>query len=339
MKKFLFLTFFTLSFGVIGQQISNESSEVYYSIGVKAIDKSTEVVYDDSLIGESAEQEYAIGEKPESEIDTLSLNEFDDTETSQTNFERVGITEDVDSLVPTAGFTGNNSTGEQKKVALVIGNSSYRKSAKLKSPLNDANGIDSVLTKIGFDVIKIIDADLNGMRKGLSDFMKAAKNADVALFYYSGHGVQVNGENYLIPINVYSGTKEQVVLETISVETVMKISEVGSDHPRVNVLVLDACRINPFQTWSESSIGGLALVKPLNNTLISFATSPGDTVTDDVGHYSIYTGELIKQLGHYQRIEDVFINTRISVEEISDGQQSPWELTKLRGEYYLKYEH
>jgi hypothetical protein len=340
MRKLFTIGLLFLSFGAMTQEIKGESSEQFYSIGSSASASSTEVVTSFSLVGESSEVLYEIGEKKEipKVVAVVEKTETTDKVTKEPSAtEQANATKQTETLVvPSHVITGTKPLAEQVKIALIIGNANYTKSAKLKNPINDANGIDSALTKIGFKVIKVLDADYNTMRKGLSEFSKLAKDADVALFYYAGHGLQVDGENYLIPIGANIETKEQVALEAISIELVIKTLEMTSNHQRLNVLVLDACRSNPFQTWSRSTGGGLAQVNPPNGTLIAFATSPGSTAADGVNGHGLYTGELIKQLESHQRIEDVFINTRVAVEEQSKGRQSPWELARLRGKYYLK---
>lgn len=336
MKSLIVITLLLFSFGVNGQQIKGESSEQFYSIGSSSSKTSSnQVITNSSLVGESLPVTYEIGESKKQPVEV--------TEEKQELVAQPSAEEEAQAskkpetlIVPSAVITGVKPVEEQIKVALVIGNESYTKSAKLENPINDANGIDSALTKIGFKVIKVLNADYSAMRKGLSEFSKQAKDADVALFYYAGHGLQVDGENYLIPIGADIETKEQVALETISISLVIKTLELTSNHERLNVLVLDACRSNPFQTWSRSTGGGLAQVNPPNGTLIAFATSPGSTAADGTDGHGLYTGELIKQLDGHQRIEDVFINTRVAVEQKSHGQQSPWELARLRGKYYLK---
>ena len=222
------------------------------------------------------------------------------------------------------------------KVALIIGNSDYTHSAALKNPVNDAESIDLALKNLGFKTIKVLNADYNAMRAGLSKFGKEARDADAALFYYAGHGIQVDGINYLVPIGAKIDGKDQVAFETLSTDLVLKTLELTGSHSRLNVMILDACRNNPFESWNRSSGSGLAQVTPPNGTLIAYSTSPGKTASDGDGQNGLYTGELIKQLKKHQRIEDVFIETRISVEQKSMGTQSPWELARLRGKYYLK---
>lgn len=338
MRKIILLSFLFVSLSLFSQQIQGESSEQYYAIGGESSHEMGQVITGNSLIGVSPEVVFEIGEKKIVDQKNESAEISQKAEVHDEGVEEglKAIKQPETIVVPSKVFVGTKPLEEQVKVALIIGNANYTKSAALKNPINDANGMDSALTKIGFKVIKVLDADFNSMRKGLSDFSKAAKDADVALFYYAGHGLQVDGQNYLVPLNANIESKEQVALETISIDMVLKTLEMTSNRQRLNVLVLDACRNNPFQTWSRSSGGGLAQVNPPNGTLIAFATSPGSTAADGTGGHGLYTGELMKQLEDHQRIEDVFINTRISVESKSKGKQSPWELARLRGKYYLK---
>ena len=223
----------------------------------------------------------------------------------------------------------------ENKVALVIGNSTYTNSADLQGrPLNDANDMAATLESIGFKVIKAIDANLQEMNDAIRSFGKENKLADVALFYYAGHGLQTDEENYLVPVGADINTKDDVEFECIKVATVQRLMETNRSD-KLNLLILDACRNNPFKSWARGGEEGLADMTPPSGTLIAFATAPGQTAANGDGRNGLYTGELIKQLKKHQRIEDVFINTRVEVENKSAGEQSPWELARLRGIYYL----
>lgn len=224
----------------------------------------------------------------------------------------------------------------EKRVALVIGNSNYKSSASLgENPINDANDMAATLENLGFTVIKGIDTDRSQMSDAIRNFGRQSQDADVAMFYYAGHGMQSGNVNYLIPLDAEIKNESDIEFECISVNRVQSIMESSSTN-RLNIMVLDACRNNPFRSWSRSSGGGLADMTPPSGTLIAFATSPGATASNGTGRNGLYTSELIKQLQVPQRIEDVFIKTRIEVEKKSAGQQSPWELARLRGIYYLK---
>lgn len=227
------------------------------------------------------------------------------------------------------------TTINEKRVALVFGNSNYTGVAHLgQNPINDANDMASTLRSLGFQVILKIDANREQMTSAIRDFGKINKDAQVAMFFFAGHGMQVNRANYLVPLGVNLDNQDDVRFECISVEVVQRVME-HSNADRLNLIVLDACRNNPFRSWERGGQGGLADMTPPSGTLIAFATSPGSTAANGTGRNGLYTGELIKQLSKPQRIEDVFINTRIEVEKISGGKQSPWELARLRGKYSL----
>ena len=146
--------------------------------------------------------------------------------------------------------------------------------------------------------------------------------------------MQLEEINYLLPVSAKINDKNDVSFESVSVATVQKIMETSNDN-RLNLIILDACRNNPFRTWERGGETGLTGMTPPSETLIAFSTSPGATSSNGNTRNSLYTGELIKQLKLSQRIEDVFINTRVEVERKSGGQQSPWELARLRGKYFL----
>ncbi len=229
----------------------------------------------------------------------------------------------------------NSYLSGEKRVALIIGNSEYSGAANLGlNPINDARDIASTLKILGFDIILKTNADLETMNNAIREFGRQNREADVALFYYAGHGMQVERINYLLPIGINIQEKYDVNFECINVSTVQKIMET-SNNDRLNLIILDACRNNPFRTWQRGGETGLADMTPPSGTLIAFSTSPGATASNGDGRNGLYTGELIKQLKTPQRIEDVFINTRIEVEKKSGGQQSPWELARLRGKYFL----
>ena len=236
----------------------------------------------------------------------------------------------------TVNRTEEAITTNEKRVALVIGNANYTGQANLgQNPINDARDIAATLKNLNFDVILKTDTDLNSMNNAIREFGRANSDADVALFFFAGHGMQIEKTNYLLPLNVNIRDKRDVSFEAVSVNTIQKIMESSNDD-RLNIIVLDACRNNPFRSWERGGESGLANETPPSGTLIAFATSPGATASNGSGANGLYTGELIKQLQKPQRIEDVFINTRVEVEKKSGGRQSPWELARLRGIYYLR---
>jgi hypothetical protein len=223
----------------------------------------------------------------------------------------------------------------QKRLALVIGNATYQYAAELKNPLNDADDIAAVLKNIDFEVMHRKNLDTNSFNDVLKEFGQRIQEYDVALVFFAGHGIQVDGKNYIIPINAQLKNKVDLPFEAIDVDKIVNILA-DTDDNKLNVLILDACRNNPFGNWNRGGAEGLSGIHPPSGVLVAFSTSPGSYASDGIGKNGLYTEELLQQLKISQRIEDVFINTRIAVEQRSNGTQSPWELARLRGKYYLK---
>ena len=146
--------------------------------------------------------------------------------------------------------------------------------------------------------------------------------------------MEVDGTNYLIPVDANIQSALDVKQKAIPVTGVIRTMEF-SNNEGLNMIILDACRNNPFPTGKRGG-SGLARVQAPSGTLIAYATDPGSTASDGEGANGLYTGELVKQLGVSQRIEDIFMNTRNAVEKKSNGSQRPWEEARLKGVFYLK---
>ncbi len=222
-----------------------------------------------------------------------------------------------------------------KRMALVIGNASYASAAKLNNTINDANSMEKVLKDLGFEVIKILDGTYEQMKNSIYTFGDQIHDVDVSLFYYAGHGLEVDGTNYLVPIDANISSAVDVKIKTIPMTGVLRTMELTNDEG-LNMIILDACRNNPFPTGRRSGGSGLARVQAPSGTLIAYATDPGSVASDGDTDNGLYTGELVKQLRLSQRIEDIFMNTRNAVEQKSDGAQRPWEEARLKGVFYLK---
>ncbi|MCK6453202.1 MAG: caspase family protein [Alphaproteobacteria bacterium] len=172
------------------------------------------------------------------------------------------------------------SAQTEKRVVPVIGNAAYPENP-LKNPVNDARAMASVLKQTGFQVIVRENATKQDMERAVGEFGRALQPGAVALFYYAGHGVQVNGRNFLIPVDASIESEHSVRLETLDVDLVLdQIASRGSD---VNVVILDACRNNPFERRFRSRGGGLAQIDAPKGTLIAYATAPGRTALDGAG--------------------------------------------------------
>src|SRR5258706_1671555 len=161
----------------------------------------------------------------------------------------------------------------ERRVALVVGNSAYLSGAKLANPVNDARAMGEKLKKLGFDVIELDNGTKQQIERAIGQFSRKLGQDSVSLFYYAGHGMQVNGKNYLIPIDAQIDTEQTVRLETVDVDAV--IDQMAVAKSRVNLVILDACRNNPFERRFRGAGGGLATIDAPTGTLIAYATSPG----------------------------------------------------------------
>ncbi|MGE0076561.1 MAG: caspase family protein [Bacteroidales bacterium] len=222
----------------------------------------------------------------------------------------------------------------EKRIALIIGNSAYSGGQFLKNPENDANLMIQSLKKLGFEVISRTNADKKNMERAIREFSEKLPNYNVALFYYAGHGVQVDGMNYLVPTDAELSKKEDCKWEAVSVNFIVEEFEKYPNN--TNIVILDACRNDPFKSWSRGGERGFKAIVPTSGTIIAFATSEGATASDGSGANGLFTQELVKQMQVQQPIESVFKKTRVEVEKISNGTQSPQEWSKLKGDFWFK---
>jgi uncharacterized caspase-like protein len=176
-----------------------------------------------------------------------------------------------------------------RKLALVIGNGNYVSSSILANPENDARAIAATLQSVGFTVLKYENLNQRQMKQAIDEFGLNLKSNDVGLFFYAGHGIQSKGYNYLIPIDAQIQSEPQVEYDCVQADRVLAIME-GSGS-KVNIVILDACRNNPFErSWTRSESGkGLAFMNAPKGTLIAYATSPGSTAADGSGNNGLYT--------------------------------------------------
>jgi hypothetical protein len=222
----------------------------------------------------------------------------------------------------------------EKRLALVIGNSDYGNSNVLKNPVNDANLMEGTLKSMGFDVIKLTNATKNQMMEGLREFSKKLTEYNVALFYYAGHGVQVEGQNYIIPTDAAMVEPTDCKWEAISQNTI--IEEFERVPENINIVILDACRNNPFRSWARGGGQGFRAMNAVTGTIISYATSENSTAADGSGSNGPFTEELVKQINIPQPISSVFMNTRRQVMKRTNNMQRPQESNMLTGEFYFK---
>jgi WD40 repeat protein len=226
------------------------------------------------------------------------------------------------------------SKAYNKRIALIIGNADYTTTSKLRNTLNDARAMSATLKSLGFDVTTIENGTYETIKNAVYAFGDRIQDVDVSLFFYAGHGLEVDGTNYLVPVDADIQSHLDVKQKCIPLSGVSNTMEFANDEG-LNMIILDACRNNPFPAGKRGGTG-LARINAPSGTLIAYATDPGSVASDGDGTNGLYTGELIKQLKVSQRIEDIFMHTRNNVEQLSGGKQRPWEEARLKGIFYLK---
>lgn len=221
----------------------------------------------------------------------------------------------------------------EQRVALLIGNADY-KSDPLRNPINDVRAMDSMLTSLGFDIIKVENATQREMDEAISQFGKKISNSGVGLFYYAGHGIQVSGENYLVPVGANIEVEGDVKYKAVNVGTVLAKMEAAGN--RLNVVLLDACRNNPFARSWRSANKGLAKADAPKGTFIAYATAPGSVAGDGAGNNSFFTEALLRAMKiKGLTIENVLKQVRKDVDYRSSGKQIPWSSSSLIGDFYF----
>jgi hypothetical protein len=222
----------------------------------------------------------------------------------------------------------------ETRVALVIGNGQYRAVPALTNPPNDARDVAAELQSLGFKVSLGVDLDRGAMERAIADFTKAAASADVSLLYYGGHGVQVAGQNYLIPVDAQLHDEQDIYKQTVHFNDVMKAQSQGAG---VHLVFLDACRTNPLKDSAPAGrADGLARVGDAAGFLIAYATQPGNVAYDGAGRNSPFAQAL---LGHIAAVgEDIsgmMIDVRKDVIATTGGAQVPWENSSLTRQFYF----
>jgi hypothetical protein len=229
----------------------------------------------------------------------------------------------------------------EKRVALVIGNGAYKNAPVLPNPKNDAEDVSAALKRAGFEAITGINLDRNGMEDAAIRFARAARDADVAMFYYSGHAVQFAGYNYLMPVDAR-------VTDEADLRRMTRVDEVVADLQQaktLRILVLDACRDNPLADELRRSIGltraasmqrGLARIDAPKGMIIAYATQAGRTAADGSGRNSPYTAAFLKHIDTQEEIGTLFRRVSVDVYEATKQKQLPELSLSMLGEFYLK---
>jgi hypothetical protein len=226
-----------------------------------------------------------------------------------------------------------DASTDERRVALVVGNSRYA-DAPLRNPANDARAMAATLRERGFDVLLRVDANKQQMESGIIEFGEKLTEGATGLFFFAGHGMQVQGRNYIIPTDAKLTSEQRIKLEAIDIDAVL--DQMQGARSKVNVVILDACRNNPFERRFRSASGGLAQINAPEGTLIAYATAPGRVAADGDGANGLYTTELLKALRTPGlKVEDVFKQVRINVARASNGAQTPWEASSLIGDFYF----
>lgn len=229
------------------------------------------------------------------------------------------------------------TAGAEKRIALVIGNSSYTQISALANPRNDARLMAKALRDVGFEVVVATDANRLAMGRAIRKFGRTLRRAGsdaVGLFYYAGHGVQANGGNYLIPLGALIEDNADLDIEALSASDVLRQMEAAGN--RLNLVVLDACRNNPFKGKIRTALRGLSRIEAASGAMIAFSAAPGQVSADGIGDNSPYTSALVAAMRKPGlKVEEVFKRVRVQVERETGGTQTPWEESSLRGEFYF----
>jgi uncharacterized caspase-like protein len=241
------------------------------------------------------------------------------------------------TVAPTANV-GNPApiAGAEKRIALVIGNSAYENVTQLPNPANDAREIGKFLNSAGFEVIQATDLDHDEMIQVLQDFSAkiAERGPNTAAFvYYAGHGLQIDGDNYLVPVDAKITSEADVPTEAVRLVDVMATLQAVPS--RVRMVVLDACRNNPFTSLKDTG-RGLSIVDAPNGSIVAYSTAPGTEAFDGEGKNSPYTAAFLR-LGKEQNlpIEQFFKKVRVVVNDVTEGKQTPWESSSLTSDFYF----
>jgi len=256
---------------------------------------------------------------------------------------QVASQQDVEPPVKTLPVSLGAAYKDEKRYALVIGNSAYPKEiGMLKNPANDATDIAQELRGSNFEVQLLINATYVQIREAVRKFHEKLTNGPqdqtVGLFYYAGHGVQFQDENYLVPVDANVQFEDDIVRMCFPVQK-MVLANMERSNSRMNIVILDACRNNPFPAATRSAgSGGLSEMKRARGSFIAYATAPGSVAADGSGRNGLYTQELLKAMRKPGlTIEQVFKDVRQNVLRLSGDNQNTWDSSNIVGEFYFKF--
>ncbi len=222
---------------------------------------------------------------------------------------------------------------QEQRTALIIGNSKY-KHKYLKNTVNDAQAVKTFLENRGFDVMYLINSNKVQMEKAIKKFGNKIKKGGVGLFYYAGHGAEVEGKNYLIPLNANIESEDDIGYYSVGLDLIIR--KLDRANNRLNIVILDACRNNPYErSFSRSGSGGLSALQDANGMYIAYATSPNATASDGDGENGLFTEILLSNMSKTDELDRVFKNTRREVKEKTKGKQRPWTSSSVDGDFYF----
>ncbi|MEM9670507.1 MAG: caspase domain-containing protein [Pseudomonadota bacterium] len=228
-----------------------------------------------------------------------------------------------------------NASAKERRVALVIGNAAYESVPSLANPRNDASDLGEALTLAGFEVVEGLDQTREGMAEAIREFTDRLDGASTGFFFYAGHGLQVDGRNYMVPVDMTLRSEADLPLQAIDMNLVLAQME---RDPRVNIIMLDACRDNPFaQVMSRSLARGLAPMETRTvGSLIVYSTQPGAVAADGTGRNSPFTSAFLKHANAPGlEIQQILRRVRADVIAETDNQQVPWDHSSLTGDVFL----
>jgi uncharacterized caspase-like protein len=240
----------------------------------------------------------------------------------------IGVWVLVGAVLP-AGAQGK----EEPRIALLIGNSAY-KGQPLRNPVNDVRAMAQALRELGFTVLAHENTTKRTMETAVIEFGQRLTSGGVGFFYYAGHGLQVRGHNYLVPVD--AEIESEAMTRVAAVDVDLLLEQMAEAKNRVNIVILDACRNNPFERRVRGASRGLAAIDAARGTLLAYATAPGSVAADGDGANGLYTEELLKALRLPDlKVEEVFKHVRVGVTNRSKGAQTPWESSSLTGDLVI----
>jgi len=225
----------------------------------------------------------------------------------------------------------------QDRLALLIGNGNYTHQGRLQNPVNDATDLAVTLRSLGFEVMSYTNQSQRQMKAVIDQFGDRLRGKRVGLFYFAGHGAQAQGENFLFPIDANPKSENEIEYDCVNAGRVL--SKMQTAGCWFNIVILDACRNNPFaESWTRGGGSrGLAFISAPSGSIVAYATSPSKVADDGPGRNGLYTSALLRHISQPGlKIEDVFKRVRSDVQQASGNRQVPWELSSLTGDFYFK---